>query len=897
MPVSAHLRVWLGASALGLSATATAQDRCEPQPVEPWPACSAAMMAEAINPRFTFETVGDINLEAFAGGANSQLLPGRARMQISHGRGGISGGGVACASHIGAVAAGGESTGFSPEMAARIELYTGETVESTENASAVFRVFSPNLNVWQGGGIAGPLEVRHGGVGGWPSNSAAQVVIELTGTPPSELEAGGRYSARAFISGESEAASGQFFTSWRGRIGRVDDPMEPQERRACEQSLRTWRAHLEAVGVPFEDTMGRQVRSFECESHLRLVDGVSRRVSDGELQGHVQIEAITPNRVIGSFDLSGPATVAVTEHERDHMDDTEEFEDTMRISGRFMAPNGRTAGRVSPAIRVASVTGNDAEPQAGFTIAAQLPGPGQRNVSWTPDIRLRFSEPVDPNSLTPGAITLGYRNADGEMEHADIQLALAAPDEVAIVTADRLLDGVRYRVTAAPGGIRSASGAPLAETHTSDFYTLVDLNDDEQMVYTPPGSSERFTPHRDFVDDWSEGIEANIYQVSANAPLIVDKPSAARVYIKWRPHEDVHEDWLVEDFRTHVRGIGDEEQALFDEARSVRVRRLDIYDREDRRAARNSVNLYGWTPSEIDETFQVRIEVEPADQCGEPEVFTEEVDVEWSPLQTELTIAYYFARVGPWRDEVPGWAVSEARRIAQSSAEFTTQVFPVTDTSVQFAGAMRYSEADHREMEAELSRGNAGGVRNYLMESTHDRLAEAGQTDADVWLLFTPFSWLEVAGRAGWDLGVDFDARHDMAEDIRFAYPTVQMTITRGLGDTPLVSAMQLVTHELGHIYGLDHEPYARDSDHREAICEAREGELYPGIEGFRIEPEGGSYDGFNKSSTEGNGQSEDELLPLMFPCGGPSTDYWITRDHYREMIDNLTQLQSRRSP
>ncbi|WP_366655716.1 Ig-like domain-containing protein [Fodinicurvata sp. EGI_FJ10296] len=895
MPAFSRLRAALVAGAVGVTTTASAQDRCEPVPVDPWPTCSAAMMAQAINPPFTFESVGDVNLDAFADGANAELLPGRARLQVSHASGGVAGSGIACASHLGAVAAEGGASGISPEMAAQMELYTGEEFEGTESAGTVFRVFSPNLNVWRGGGMAGPLEVRHGGVGGWPANAAAQVVVELAGTPPSEIEAGQSYAARAYVSGDGRAQTvGGFITSWNGVIGRVSDPMDPEYRRACERSMARMRDMLEAVGVPFENAMGRAYRSYECESHLRLVDGVSRRVTQGSLSGEVVIEAVTANRVVGSFDLSGPATVAISTHRPERLTETEERSGPMTITGRFMAPNVRTTGMAGPH-RAARVDGNDPEPGAGFTVAAQTPEPDRRNVSWTPDIRLRFSEPVDPDSLNADAITLSTRNAGGDMERVEASLALAAPDEVAVVTADRLRDGVRYRLTARPSGVRSASGAALSSAHTSDFYTMVNLNDDEDMIYTAPGSSTRFTPHQHFVQDWTEGIETNLYQVSANEPLIVGKPTAARVYMKWRPHDDVHEDWQVEEFRTHVRGIGDEEQPLFDEVRGARVRRLDLYDAEDRRAAHNSVNLYGWTPAEVDETFEVRIEVEPVDQCGEPEVFVEDADVEWNDLQTELTIAYYMARVGPWRDGVPGWALNEARRVARTAADFTTQTFPVTDTNLRFAGAMHYAPADHQEMQDEVARGNAGGVRNYLMASTHDRLAAARQTDADVWLLFTPFSWLEVAGRAEWDLGADYDALHATDDDIRFAFPTIQMTITKGMGDTPLTSAMQLVTHELGHIYGLDHEPYARDTEHRRAVCDAAAGDLYPGIEGFRIERDG--YPGFNKSSIEGNAQSGEQLLPLMLPCGGAVAEYWITREHYTQLIDNMTQIGSRSSP
>ena len=615
---------------LSFGAGAVGQERCEPQPVDPWPACSAELMARAINPPFTYEGIGDINLEAFADGANSEMLPGRARLQISHAAGGVSGGGAACASHVASVA-GENDTGFSPAMAQSIERYTGETVETTRNQSTVFRIFSPNLNVWRGGGIGDPLEVRHGGFGGWGPNAAAHVLIELEGTPPSEIKAGGRYPARAYVSGGGAAQTGGgFFTSWSGRMGRVADPMEPEERRACERGLNALRGMLEGLGVPFDDTYGEQVQSYECESNLRLVDGVSRRVNEGELRGEVRIEAVTANRVFGSFELSGQGVVAVTVHEPEKIDDTEEKSGEMAINGRFVAPNIRSIGQSGPTLRAARIEGDDPQPGEGFNVTAATPAPDRRNVSWTPDIRLEFSEPVDPDSLDGGAIKLEYRNADGAMETVPATLAMAQPDEVAVVTQERLMDGVRYRINAPAGGVRSAGGVGLSVGFTSDFYTLVDLNDEETMMYARPGGGARFTPDGHFIDDWNEGIEVNLYQVSANEPLIVGKPSAARVYIKWAPHYDVHQDWQVEEFRTHVRGLGDEEQALFDEARATRVRRLDLYDEEDRRAADNSVNLYGWTPAEIDETFQVRIEVEPADQCGEPEVFTEDVDVEWS---------------------------------------------------------------------------------------------------------------------------------------------------------------------------------------------------------------------------------------------------------------------------
>lgn len=287
--------------------------------------------------------------------------------------------------------------------------------------------------------------------------------------------------------------------------------------------------------------------------------------------------------------------------------------------------------------------------------------------------------------------------------------------------------------------------------------------------------------------------------------------------------------------------------------------------------------------------------MEPTDQCGDPEVFVEDVEVEWEDLQAQLEIDYYMARVGPWRDGVPDWAISEARRIARTTADYTTQTFPVTDTTMRYAGVMRFSDADHREMEQEVAEGNAGGVRDYLTQSTHDQLASARQVGGDIRLLFTPYSRLKAVGVAEWDLGVDFNARHDTEDDIRFSFPTIQMTITKGTGDAPLTSETMLVSHELGHIYGLEHEPEVLNDAVRSNACEMYDGQLYRGIEGFRIELDG--YPGFNKSSTEGNAQTDGTLYPMMFPCGGPVDEYWIRARHYRELIDNISEINARPLP
>ncbi|MFD1380448.1 hypothetical protein [Fodinicurvata halophila] len=169
-----------------------AQEVCEPTRPVQQPSCSTDAMLAAIDPQHTIDVLGNINPEAFVGGANAALAPGQANLSIS---GGVSAGGVACAKHLGARRIGGSDgvPGLSEGMASFLEDKIGRDVPTASGGrrQAVFEIFSPNIIVFESGALGDVLSLRHGGIGGWPSNSGAFLRITLTDAAPGDLQAGG----------------------------------------------------------------------------------------------------------------------------------------------------------------------------------------------------------------------------------------------------------------------------------------------------------------------------------------------------------------------------------------------------------------------------------------------------------------------------------------------------------------------------------------------------------------------------------------------------------------------------------------------------------------------------------------------------------------------------------
>jgi len=347
---------------------------CSPQH-----ACTPEAMVDAVNPRYLHDAVGNLNLKAFAGGANKSLLPGRASLNIT---GPVSGGGDACARHLASVPVDGGSAlaDMSPAMAEQIEALTGGKL-STKGppGNVVFQIFTPNIRLWEQGDATGEwYETRHGGIGGWPANAVALINIELVDTAPADLKAGGTYPARVHSEYSTGGAhTGQLLSLWEGTIERYRYLVPKPERVA--ECRRDKKAELEWLRknalVSLDATIGREIREKDCQTRGPYLLGSRQRVWQPDLTGEVTITKITNSRVMGEFSLQGRAQTiqrefrhcraranyGVTGQAGCHFDNSgptngtretrpraKPRESQVAVSGSFEAPNFRNSGYVIP---------------------------------------------------------------------------------------------------------------------------------------------------------------------------------------------------------------------------------------------------------------------------------------------------------------------------------------------------------------------------------------------------------------------------------------------------------------------------------------------------------------------------------------------------------------------
>jgi hypothetical protein len=816
---------------------------------------------------------------------------------------------------------------------------------------AVFDVFSPNISSFEGSSLGKPLSYKHSGIGGWPSNSGAHLTIALTEAGPGDLRAGGSYHARAVGGGGDGDPSTVFssWTGEIRPRPYLPPKTEKQRReqefakRMCRTVRANWLNMMEQVGVvPLEAGVGRDVTELDCDMDGVAQAGTRTRVPTGQLTGMVHIEQITDTKVIGRFELSGTARVererrTWNPRARNHvLIDSAKGEKPLRVTGRFAAPNMRNMGYAISTLEIAQAPSDGKAPAADLQLVAHRPARDEKNLPWDdPGLRLRFDRPVDPASVTPAAVKLETGLADGQggavMAPVHVRTRLANAETVAVTPQEPLRDGVRYRVTVrgGPDGIRGAAGEHMAVDRVWGFDTMVDLDDTEFMK---AGLARHL--------DWREGVESDTIQVATNAPLVRDKPAAIRVYPKWRADPQIAPGWQVTAFEAHVRArpaFDPEAPLLVPERREVRLRRPDMFTDEERRKGENSVTLFGWTP-EYEEVAALRAEIEPVRDCEEAtKVFSGVESLDWDPLDRDLSLGYVFAEVGPWADGVPPGRRQEGAQAAKSAETFIEQLFPVGEARIEPGPAVPFSSDFAEDLAATIREialaeslagtldesvpegwldsldaydGNSmsllraakgalsgigladplyrrGDIRRTILRHAHDALNAAGAYgDFDAVVVFMPYDWLQLLGVANWDIGPRF-MWHDVDQPITFTRPVIGMSLTGPDSGKSGIPSLGAITHEVGHVFGLEHRPDVATAAERSRVCDALEGTLMDGIEGLRIAPSGES--GAVKSSEDGNAEKKGELLSLMFPCArGAKPSLFIMQDHYAKLLENL---------
>lgn len=564
---------------------------------------------------------------------------------------------------------------------------------------------------------------------------------------------------------------------------------------------------------------------------------------------------------------------------------------------QFTEPSGRFADVRGWVCDRASWEENPETCVGSLQVMSNSPPDRRQNVHLkTPQVEVEFNFPVDVDDLEDNFSLTTRESSDEPLEMAGRVRALS--DTRFRFDLDGTLEsGVIYeaRIEGGEDGVRGRDGEVLkSEAHSWRFTTLVDLENHGKPAEEP--------------------LRTHVYQTVRDAPLVVDKPALQRIYVDWQPHDHIHMNWQPETFQAKLEiSVLDPSQWHIDpqaggsvDGDVVHVVRSDLPDQKDarrevERQARNTINVYGWTPDEQGGTSVVETRLTPHDPYP-PYVAAQEVIAErdvqhWHTDPANLVFRYTFLKVGSWEDGVPEAERQAALRVVRMAEEFAVQVMPVREAYGIDTGrdadkdyASRHREFVVAAMDTIVQIAEAAGADVQKPEATGDdpvddpylvRMRISANLEAlkntvravredlgnfgsgnDILVVFYPPDFYGPGQSFGQTPHTD--GRHG-----------VVMPIT--LDRSPSELAEGLV-HEFGHYFSLHHRPgEASDIDYEPWQFPVGD------IEGFRLAIDGMS--GRNKSSTEGNGEHPVTLAPLMWPRLLDRSMVWISKDEYMTLM------------
>lgn len=519
-----------------------------------------------------------------------------------------------------------------------------------------------------------------------------------------------------------------------------------------------------------------------------------------------------------------------------------------------------------------------------FGIIARTPDAGHRNIDFgNAVVDVTFTAGLDPASVTAETFQVGHLDPEGTFVPAPGELRIRSGGRVVRFDPDQpLKDAVYYRVRVrgGPAGVRGGDDEHLPSDAEWRFATAPDLSGE---------------------DGASGSVELHVYQVSRDAKLVPGKPSVLRVYGEWTADPDVHPDEQVERAPAKISVADGAGTRLFanEDFEFVRPDRYEEYAVRTK-DAEHTANLFGWEPSRGDGSPLEATVAFRSDATADELDFTAVREVEYWRHSPDFVFDHYFLEIGPWADGVPRERRASGGLAAERAAEFTRQNFPVVEVRSRNGGAYDLgldltaegedavweTIATIHDMKDDVLTADDDGVRienlqNYRSNRLSSLLwlfndAVAPHTDAQVLVAFTPLEYTGIA--AG---GSHLDELLERIEKGHDHYPArlVHMPVRTD------IYLANLLTHEFGHAFGLEHLPYVDDVADREEECSSGRRRM-AGIEGFRIAPDGRR--GWNKSFEEGNAESDRTLLPLMYPCGQRKTEAFVAEDHYRQLLSSL---------
>ena len=536
---------------------------------------------------------------------------------------------------------------------------------------------------------------------------------------------------------------------------------------------------------------------------------------------------------------------------------------------RLTEPTGRLADVRGWVCDRASWEENPETCVGSLEVTSNSPPDRRENVHLkTPQIKVKFNFPVDADVLDDNFSLTTRDNQDEPLKVPGEVVALS--DTNFRFTPDNALEsGVIYEAHIEGGedGVRGRAGEVLkSDDHAWRFTTLVDLENHGKPVEEP--------------------VRNHVFQTVRDAPLVVDKPALQRIYVEWQPHDHIHKSWQPETFPAKLEiNVLDQSEWRIDpqaggsvEGDVVRVVRSDLPEQKDarrevERQARNTINVYGWTPDEqggdtVVETLLTPNDPYPASLPAQ-EVMAEREVEHWNKEPAPLVFRYAFLTTGDWSEGIPEGDRRLALAALGRAEEFALQVFPVREVRSVFTGvATGRPDAD------------LGAMLDLLGEMRDDN--DLGVARDDVLILFVP--WGQLTGSEGKPIAGYSQGRRFGGDPRRGLIVTLTESV--GAETVPVSMQAQTIVHEVAHNHGLAHRP--GDAPYVKERGLTPENFVDPSIEGFRIAP--GGMSGWNKSHDEGNGQWSRGPTPLMWPGPLVAERMWINEREYKSLMNATSQ-------
>lgn len=546
-----------------------------------------------------------------------------------------------------------------------------------------------------------------------------------------------------------------------------------------------------------------------------------------------------------------------------------------------------------------------------------------------PGFRVTFSENIREEDLE-SKVRLLLQSGTTETS-VPLDVALTAPNQLDIWPRGNLRPNSDYVLKLRTGfrGVRSIDNAELEVPASATGSTAPAITG--SIADFEPVTWFKTTLFSDF--DTREppvSLRGAVYQVTRDANLIQDRPTATRIWLDWFP---VETGATASDatFCAKFEVKDWDSSTLVHDPLVKTMKPTDSYTDDDRLHALDSANLFNWRPTP--DTRDLFITAAPAiywhapDSNAEPPFISTRKDViveDRAP--TNLTMKYAYLAVADFED---GLATNETALMArhmEAARQYTWQIGPFGRVSVENLGSVTPA-ALGVEVPWSVEGGNAA-INTALTDCAVSAATTAAQVDVAV-RCESPFTQRAKLARAMFETAATaFASQHCKGDPNAICYLFVppyfgaHTDVTSAqTGRGVMVSSVVLglnsnfmppptktrseqnrwiangsdLAHETGHSFGLYHVPNRTGAGLRHfwepRVVEdfqsfEQDGGRFRGIDGVRMRLDG--TDGTFKSTEHGNPDTPRLLAPLMFPNLLPKGAVHILDVHYRLWLNWL---------